>query len=1002
MPLILSDEEKRNRAYSYASPQARVNAVAATATRKPVQKNRTLDDLEKDEEFQFHAARWLEATGNREEDIFETLRDSDWNLYHGVKRAMDAPDWSPEAKESYAYIRSQFDNADTGSLNQWINATKDIGIDLISDPTSIVALLASPWTGGASLAGRQAAATAAKGGIKALTSNAVARSVVGGAAFTTVDDWARQKVEESVGLRDNISGAQMIAMAAAGGALGGLGAKLLTPRNLNKTARALSSGQVQEQARIMFGERGAHTFIAKTVGKPAGLLDPYTKVSKTAADLQQMLRYDLGREWSNPLTKDVKKVAKKDFHQTLTNKTGKYWQEVMQAIEPISINRTAKLEDAVNDELLRAVRTGKSNDQSILQAAQKVRKVLDDMWMEQGALGLVNRENIVRRPSTMYNKSGVLTKAGRDWVALAKKHGVDPNTTKEIKWSAKADNYFPRQWNRKALEKNGDRFKELLIQVGEAKDMSEANSILTSMLDKKDNLATPAGHLFNAKRTFQNITDDSLFDEFLDNDFTEVMFNYVTQASKKMSSVETFGVKSLDEFNDTFIEKISQDMKAAGMKLSKAEKQNIQDLYKYATGEGIEYLDGKLGVLKDWTALGYQVSMLPLATLSSLTEVVLPLTKSGIGPVGYSKALVQGMGAGMKQITIDLLDTFRIKHGMSKPKAFRELNRFMIALDQGLADGVERLSGEALRTSLPKKIQNQFFKANFLTQWTKAVQATAYISGKDLITDNLTRLSKMKNYRGRSAVKMINELADLGVDYHQGVQWIKNGRKLDDPFYDSIMQGAVTFTNEVIIPTAREAGTKPHIMSNPKMDIFFQFMGYPAAFTNVVLKNIGKTAFENPGATPKIVAAGVMMTAMARWGNWVRSGGASEEEGTEWEKNLKAIARWGGNGLAYDMIQRGAQTAQATGSPLGFAAGFAGPIVGEAVTSVAYRKWPVEILAPKVIGVGAAMVPGAPVVMGLTAPEYRDDMNTWLRAQDEKIKEILGINKSKSKEYKMP
>lgn len=944
MPLIQTEEQQAEQQNSYASAPARTSAILNTAQpgakKFGVQRNETLDDLEKDDSFMEDAELFLGYVGD--DDIFETLRDSDYNIYKGVKRAVESKDWPVEVKQAYARLRTRFDSADTGSFNQWVDATIDIGVDVVTDPITIATLLLSPFTGGASLAGRQAAATAARVGVKRFAKSRLASATTLGAAdgavWSGVDDWARQKTEESVGLRDSISGAQVLGTAAAGGLLGGFIGKLVDRRAINETVRSLDERAVQEQSRIMFGERGISKFIAKTIGKPASFLDPYTKVSKTAKSLQQLLRYDLGRGWGSD---KIREVSGPDYFRNFHNIAGDYTTRVKQIVEPLTFNRNGvKMTSDVNDALITAVRTGNSEDATIHKAASGIRTILDEMKQRQIDLGLIQENDIT--------------------------------------------NYFPRVWNRDAIIKNEDKFKQLLMEVGEAEDDLEAGRILEGILDKKNQVlasgAPVAGGSSLAPRKFQNITDDTVFDEFLDNDFVEVLHNYTLQTSKNIAKVETFGVRNLEEFRTKWLDPLVNEAKESGVELSRNQRSNIIDLYKYSTGEGVEYFEGKIGAIKDWTALGYQVSLLPLATLSSLTEIVLPLTR--VSTPTYMKGLSQGLGAGFKKLTIDMLDTLKVKHNMSKPQVFRELNRFMLALDQGVADGVERLAGEGLRSSSARKWQNRFFKTNFLTQWTQIVQATSYITGKDLITTNLSDIAKAKNRNSRSIIRKINELADLGVDYKQGLKWVQGGRKTDDSFYEQIQQGAATFVNEVILPTSREAGTKSHIMSNPKTDILFQFMGYPAAFSNVVLKNMAKEMVDSPiRGTMKVAVGGMIMTEMARYGNWIRSQGESENGVSPAEARLEALYRWGGNGLMLDMFRRGQELAQATGNPAAAIGGFLGPLPGEVITSIAYRRGPAQILGSKVPGYGAGYA--------IFGEDGMDDYNSWLREQDKKILEIM-------------
>jgi hypothetical protein len=115
-------------------------------------RKKTLDDLEQDENFLEVSERFLSSVGEKSDDVFEYLRDSDFNLYSGMSRAMQSGKFTDQQKKDYNYLRQEFDNADLGSMKQFFGLVKDAGIDIATDPTAIIAAIASPITGGSSLA----------------------------------------------------------------------------------------------------------------------------------------------------------------------------------------------------------------------------------------------------------------------------------------------------------------------------------------------------------------------------------------------------------------------------------------------------------------------------------------------------------------------------------------------------------------------------------------------------------------------------------------------------------------------------------------------------------------------------------------------------------------------------------------------------------------------------------------------------------------------------------
>jgi hypothetical protein len=62
-------------------------------------RKKTLDDLEQDENFLEVSERFLSSVGEKSDDVFEYLRDSDFNLYSGMSRAMQSGKFTDQQKK---------------------------------------------------------------------------------------------------------------------------------------------------------------------------------------------------------------------------------------------------------------------------------------------------------------------------------------------------------------------------------------------------------------------------------------------------------------------------------------------------------------------------------------------------------------------------------------------------------------------------------------------------------------------------------------------------------------------------------------------------------------------------------------------------------------------------------------------------------------------------------------------------------------------------------------
>ena len=59
---------------------------------------------------------------------------------------------------------------------------------------------------------------------------------------------------------------------------------------------------------------------------------------------------------------------------------------------------------------------------------------------------------------------------------------------------------------------------------------------------------------FFTKRKFNKITDDNKYEEFLDNNVANVMYNYINQSAGSYAKVRTFGVRNIDEFEAKWVD----------------------------------------------------------------------------------------------------------------------------------------------------------------------------------------------------------------------------------------------------------------------------------------------------------------------------------------------------------------------------------------------------------------------------------------------------------------
>lgn len=687
------------------------------------------------------------------------------------------------------------------------------------------------------------------------------------------------------------------------------------------------------KSELLYGlEKGLSKFTSYYLfGKAGGFLTPYSKISPTAKLLQEKVsnEFALG-------TTPGQKLIQEDFAEAQRDITGSFFREYIRAVLPLSSKKFDVNIEQVNDQLSLAMRGMSSDDEAVNKAALTIK-------------------NIYRVAGERLYREGLIDNV--------------------------VDNYIPRQWKRTAIEANRDEFGRLLVNAGEAENMEDAGRIISEMLDKNNQLSSGArGFFFSTHRTFNKITDDSQFEKFLNTDVQQTFFNYMTQAGLGLAKRRVFGVKNLSEFEDKWITPIRQEVVRNGgdWAESGADTRRLADLYTTITGEGAE----AAGEVNQYTQLVQRLALLPLATLSSFTEIMLNFGVAGGATIDGFKAAWKMSGAknkadiddflnahktGMKTMTEDahkkLIDDF----GLTPEEAWHEMQEFGLVMEQQLESMADRLAGDMVSSSFPQEVSNKFFRVTLLDQWTKFVQNVSFQTGKRYISrlvDDVVKHGDAKMTRRMQS--KLDDLAEFGVDLKGAKAWVDGGRSIEDPFYQQITKGAARYTNQIILQPTRMSGLKPRAHTTPFGSLIFQLMGYPTAFSNNILKRGAKRMLRDTDiAAQKLVPTALAMTAVAGATNYMRTRGEGFKDKDPMEIGYEALIRWGGSGILLDQIYRARKNTEYMGT-VGIPLGFMGPTASDVASAIAFRS-PIRTLGTKVPFYGL----GKPILGEETMTEYR-------------------------------
>ena len=657
------------------------------------------------------------------------------------------------------------------------------------------------------------------------------------------------------------------------------------------------------------------------------------------------------------------RLVGKDFFETQREIQGRFFEDYRAIVEPLTTSKflrrnedNAKLADEVNDALMLAVRgqkaTSKSNGLSpeinieINKASVGVKKLYMQMGAELKEAGLIENE---------------------------------------------VADYIPRSWNRKAILENKEGLARLFEDQGvvpEGKGMEAVEDMLR--IDNQLDGGGSGGFFFSAKRSFDNIKRDADFQEFLDTDVRATMNLYTFQAAKGLAKVRTLGVRNEKEFKDFYINQIRKEMSEAGETFTAKDAERITRVYRTTTSENLNRFGKYAQGAVDGYGLVNRVAYLGLATVSSLTEVFLNFSKAGFK--NSFKGLSEAMEVSYKGATGNIQSKLMSQHDMTAAEARAEMRKFSLGMDMGLTQLENRLGGDDLQTKWMQKASSGFFKMTLLEDWTKFVQTSSFMSGKNLIEENIQALiAHGAKPLGKRQNTLINELAELDIDYKDAMAWYKRGAKRNDEFYDkTFLAGAARYANSIILQPSGMSNLKPYLFSNPKTSIAFQLMGYPAAFTNTVLKGSIKQLTKDvksgdPRNVGKVAVTALSMVQVARIMNDWRSDGKSEEKGT-YNANLQAVKRVGGLGILADNITKGYDAAKYSGSALGYGTMPFGPVATDILSAT--RRGITPTLARKI---PAALSP-VQKILGIVdedeAEKFKAEMDQFIYEADRNISDF--------------
>lgn len=691
-------------------------------------------------------------------------------------------------------------------------------------------------------------------------------------------------------------------------------------------------------------------------------------------------------------------------------------------------------------------------------AVENGRDILEQKIIKYGHADPINTEQALKNEKLFKQRQKEFYI--KDGEEVSKVKGIDVTEIVDDKTAFGITEDFVEQARKELTKEFGDKATETQI-ITRAKELKAAK-IVDGMLDTKynpfDNFSYSDNYSFMQPRVFTNIPDHELVD-FLETDLNAILRDYITSTSQVITR-ENFGMRTMSDFRKNYLKDIDNELQRAGGDFAKRQNREkvlkaFEELYSGNTGVG-EFArsqtsaitkDGRLRAASEGWRLSQQLAHLGGVTMSSITEPLILLQRTPEGRETLNTVFKNAFrfierdinpfreNSGIRRVIqrteFKLPDGTVIKKAKPTTKAekklfeeevWREAYQTGLALEQGIIERLEAMTGEAFGNPTVRKISHGFFKATLLEQWTKGVQLASFTTGKRLIRQNAEKLHNVK----RGIGKKINDieqnflrkqLEELGIDADEAVDWYTKSLRPDgtfselaarrqDFYAEKYLRGANRFTNEVILQPTAAMSNKPLWFNSTSGQILMQFAGYPTVFANTVLKRFSNDLFGEEGAVglfkgpenrkkvlgqmkitgPRTVAATVALTGVAYFMNHLRTKGAYEDEPTS-EKLLDAWRRWGGAGGA-DVVFR-ARDAMKYGNGTVHSIGLSpfGPAAQDIADMIAQRKGLASVAVSNIPGYALLDVVGD-VGTKKAVKQVGREADKWLQEQLDKILQI--------------
>lgn len=503
--------------------------------------------------------------------------------------------------------------------------------------------------------------------------------------------------------------------------------------------------------------------------------------------------------------------------------------------------RSGKMDKAVGETYHEAV------DREGFGRASKAWQILAPFQGDKTAMERIGL--MLRDPSRRTKGKKVEAKAAAEIAALLK-DTIDYRKKAGEDIGEVTDGYFPRWMNVEKVITKQDLFRQRAEQLYQRHGLdaddakAAANAWMARILDQyagldggleyaslfRDTRPAGVGRTTTKAREFGKDAD-KLLGDFYQNDTGEVITAYMIGSARKAEEVRRFGIEGDGRPKlRAMMERIKKQVRNSDEDAGEA-----LDVLAKMVNTNLGRIDVAPGAWRNTASLlqtASQLGTLDRATYTSLSEAMM----------GFVRA---GPKYGLPMLKDSVRNFARQLRNAPPDEAQRMAEALGIAADVMVSEALAARAGYEMgsMTRRAQKVQQGFFRATGLHQWTEGTRVAATRMGQKFLSDLAADMD------GPKAARSAGYLKELGVKNPKAfAAWLREnggpspdavGRADADAMTQQYRTALMRFTNQTIMKPSR--AEKPSWASHPVGSLFFSLMSFSYGYKKNVLDRVYRT-----------------------------------------------------------------------------------------------------------------------------------------------------------------